>query len=46
MKKKKVNLRDLEPKEHQGEHSHDDGHNHSSPEEISILSLIKLIYTH
>lgn len=28
MKKKKVNLRDIDPKEHQGEHSHDDGHNH------------------
>jgi Cd2+/Zn2+-exporting ATPase len=37
MKKKKVNLRDLDPKEHQGEHSHDDGHNHSSPEEVSNL---------
>ncbi len=35
MKKKKVNLRDIDPKEHQGEHSHDDGHNHSSPEELS-----------
>jgi len=37
MKKKKINLRDLEPKEHQGEHSHDDGHNHSSPDEVSNL---------
>ncbi|WP_430905765.1 heavy metal translocating P-type ATPase [Maribacter sp. 2-571] len=35
MKKKKVNLRDLDPKNHEGEHSHDDGHNHSSPEEAS-----------
>ncbi len=35
MKKKKVNLRDLNTKEHSGEHSHDDGHNHSSSEEIS-----------
>ncbi|NYJ28133.1 heavy metal translocating P-type ATPase [Allomuricauda sp. ARW1Y1] len=51
MKKKKVNLRDLDPKEHQGEHSHDDGHNHSSPEEASnfktylpaIFSFIMLI---
>jgi Cd2+/Zn2+-exporting ATPase len=51
MKKKKVNLRDLEPKEHQGEHSHDDGHNHSSPEQLSnfrtylpaILSFLMLI---
>ncbi|SMG48488.1 heavy metal translocating P-type ATPase [Arenibacter troitsensis] len=41
MKKKKVNLRDLETKEHRSEHSHarqpglDDGHNHSSPKKIS-----------
>ncbi|AKA35404.1 heavy metal translocating P-type ATPase [Flagellimonas lutaonensis] len=37
MKKKKVNLRGLNPNEHQGGHSHDDGHNHSSPEEVSNL---------
>tara|TARA_R110002049_G_scaffold98195_1_gene239139 strand:+ start:8500 stop:10464 length:1965 start_codon:yes stop_codon:yes gene_type:complete len=51
MKKKKVNLRDLDPKNHQGEHSHDDGHNHSSPEEASkfrtylpaIFSFVMLI---
>ncbi|WP_298350551.1 heavy metal translocating P-type ATPase [uncultured Dokdonia sp.] len=51
MKKKKINLRDLEPKEHQGEHSHDDGHNHSSPEDVSnfrtylpaIFSFVMLI---
>ncbi|WP_209403673.1 heavy metal translocating P-type ATPase [Pseudozobellia sp. WGM2] len=51
MKKKKVNLRDLDPKEHQGEHSHDDGHNHSSPEAASnfrtylpaIFSFVMLI---
>ncbi|SFU77595.1 Cd2+/Zn2+-exporting ATPase [Pustulibacterium marinum] len=51
MKKKKINLRDLEPKKQQGEHSHDDGHNHSSPEEISnfrtylpaIFSFVMLI---
>ena len=51
MKKKKVNLRDLEPKEHQGEHSHDDGRNHSSPERIgkfktylpAIFSFVMLI---
>ncbi|UNY99361.1 cadmium-translocating P-type ATPase [Zhouia spongiae] len=51
MKKKKVNLRDLNPKEHQGEHSHDDGHSHSSPEEVSnfktylpaIFSFVMLI---
>ncbi len=28
MKKKKLQLRDINPKEHQGEHSHDDGHDH------------------
>lgn len=51
MKKKKINLRDLEPKKQQGEHSHDDGHNDSSPEEISnfrtylpaIFSFVMLI---
>ena len=51
MKKKKVNLRDIDPKEHKGEHSHDDDHNHSSPEEISnfrtylpaIFSFVMLI---
>ncbi|WP_027392791.1 heavy metal translocating P-type ATPase [Aquimarina latercula] len=51
MKKKKVNVRDIDPKEHQGEHSHDDGHNHSSPEELSnfrtylpaIFSFVMLI---
>lgn len=51
MKKKKVNLRDLDPKNHEGEHSHDDGHNHSSPDEVSnfktylpaIFSLVMLM---
>lgn len=51
MKKKKVNLRDIETKEHLGEHTHDDGHNHSSPEEASkfktylpaIFSFVMLI---
>ncbi len=51
MKKKKVNLRDLDTKKHQDEHSHDDGHNHSSPKEISnfetylpaIFSFVMLI---
>ena len=37
MKKKKVNLRDIDAQNHQGEHSHDDGHNHSSPESVSKL---------
>ena len=35
MKKKKINLRELNNEEHKGEHSHDDGHNHSTPEELS-----------
>lgn len=51
MKKKRVNLRDLDPKEHQGGHSHDDGHNYSSPEEASkfktylpaIFSFVMLV---
>ena len=51
MKKKKVNLRDINTQEHSGEHSHDDGHNHSSPEEVSnfrtyipaIFSFVLLI---
>jgi len=51
MKKKKVNLRDIDTQEHSGEHSHDDGHNHSSPEKVSnfrtylpaIFSFVMLI---
>ncbi|MBT8275748.1 MAG: cadmium-translocating P-type ATPase [Bacteroidia bacterium] len=51
MKKKKINLRDIDTKKHSGEHSHEDGHNHSSPEEISnfrtylpaIFSFVMLI---
>ncbi|MDE3741052.1 heavy metal translocating P-type ATPase [Maribacter polysaccharolyticus] len=51
MKKKKINLRDLNPKKHHGEHSHDDGHNNNSTEVIfnfrtylpSIFSLVMLI---
>ncbi len=51
MKKKKLNLRDLDAKKHSREHSHDDGHNHSSPEEASnfrtylpaIFSFVMLI---
>lgn len=49
--KKKVNLRDLGTKEHQGEHGHDDGHNHGNPKETSnfktylpaIFSFVMLI---
>ncbi|SDB48719.1 Cd2+/Zn2+-exporting ATPase [Flavobacteriaceae bacterium MAR_2010_188] len=33
--KKKVNLREIDLEEHKGEHSHDDGHSHGSPEELS-----------
>ena len=51
MKKKKINLRDIDTQEHSGEHSHDDGHNHSSPEQLSnfktylpaIFSFVMLI---
>lgn len=51
MNKKKINLRDIDTKKHSGEHSHEDGHNHSSPEEISnfrtylpaIFSFVMLI---
>lgn len=37
MKKKKVNLRDLDTKKHSGKHSHDDGENQNSPKEVSKL---------
>ena len=37
MKKKKVNLRDLKPNSEE-QHSHDDGHNHSSPKSVSNLN--------
>ena len=51
MKKKKLNLRDLNTKEHSGEHNHDDGHSHANPEELSnfktylpaIFSFVMLI---
>ena len=36
MKKKKLNLRDLKPNS-EAEHSHDDGHNHSSSEKSSYF---------
>tara|TARA_R110002020_G_scaffold470733_1_gene696852 strand:- start:8355 stop:10322 length:1968 start_codon:yes stop_codon:yes gene_type:complete len=49
--KKKQNLRDIDTQKHSGEHSHDDGHNHSSPEKASkfrtylpaIFSFVMLI---
>lgn len=51
MKKKKVNLRDIGPKKHQGEHGREDGHNHNNPGKTSnfrtylpaIFSLVLLI---
>ncbi len=51
MIKQKRNLRDLDPKEHQGEHSESDGHNHSNPENLgkfrtylpAIFSFVMLI---
>ncbi|MEZ2415021.1 heavy metal translocating P-type ATPase [Muriicola sp. E247] len=51
MKKKKVNLRDIDPKKHQGEHTHEDGYNHGNPEKASnfrtylpsIFSFVMLI---
>ena len=51
MLKKKSNLRDLETKEHIGEHSHDDGHSHGDPESAkkfktylpAIFSFVMLI---
>lgn len=51
MIKQKRNLRDLDPKEHQGEHSDSDGHNHSNPENLgkfrtylpAIFSFVMLI---
>ena len=49
--KKKINLRDLDPKQHQGKHSHDDGHGHAGPPKKSnfrtylpaIFSFVMLI---
>ena len=51
MKKKKLNLRDLN-KDSSDNHTHDDGHNHSSPESIgkfkiyvpAIFSFVMLIF--
>src|SRR5690606_27169511 len=51
MIKQKRNLRDLDPKEHQGEHSDSDGHNHSNPENLgkfrtylpAIFSFVMLV---
>lgn len=39
IKKKKVNLRDLPTAAHTGEHSHADGHNHSSPQSVTNLKI-------
>ena len=35
---KKINLRDLDPKQHQGKHSQDDGHGHAGPPKKSNLN--------
>ncbi len=51
MKKKKTNLRDLNTKDHSGEHSHDHGHTHSGSGEVykfrtylpAIFSFLMLI---
>ncbi len=51
MKKKKIKLRDIDTQEHSGEHSHDDGHNHTDPDSLSkfktylpaIFSFVMLI---
>ncbi|WP_432411294.1 heavy metal translocating P-type ATPase [Rasiella sp. SM2506] len=51
MKKKKINLRDIDTEKHAGEHTHDDGHNHSSPESVgkfktyipAIFSFVMLL---
>ncbi len=45
MKKKKVNLRDLDPKEHQGEHSHDDGHSHDHGDSSSFRTYLPAIFS-
>lgn len=43
MKKQKQNLRDINPKEHQGEHSHDDGHDHDHGDGSSFKTYIPAI---
>ena len=51
MKKKKIHLRDINTKDHSGEHSHDDGHTHGGSGEVykfrtylpSIFSFLMLI---
>ncbi|MEN8745108.1 MAG: heavy metal translocating P-type ATPase [Polaribacter sp.] len=51
MKKKKINLRDINTEEHRGEHAHDDGPNHSDQESVgkfktyltAIFSFVMLI---
>ncbi|MFS4416018.1 heavy metal translocating P-type ATPase [Maribacter sp. 2307ULW6-5] len=45
MKKKKVNLRDLDPKKHQGEHSHDDGHNHDHGNGSDFKTYLPAIFS-
>ncbi len=51
MKKRKINLRDIDIQKHSGEHIHDDGHNHTDPNNLSkfktylppIFSFVMLI---
>lgn len=51
MKKKKINLRDINTEEYRGEHAHDDGPNHSDQESVgkfktyltAIFSFVMLI---
>ncbi|WP_289039297.1 heavy metal translocating P-type ATPase [uncultured Zobellia sp.] len=45
MKKKKVNLRDLDLKEHQGEHNHDDGHNHDHGNGSDFKTYLPAIFS-
>jgi len=46
MKKKKLKLRDLDTKEHSGEHSHDDGHSHANPEDLfNIKTYLPAIFS-
>lgn len=45
MKKKKINLRDLDPKQHKGEHSDDDGHNHDNGDGSSFKTYLPAIFS-
>ena len=45
MKKKKINLRDLDPKKHKGEHTHDDGHDHDHGDGSSFKTYLPAIFS-